>query len=164
MTWDADLRAEDAAGIVIALVTITHSDLASPIRLSPDPTERISDDPLAYRTLSRGLSFDFLPMGISLPKQQPDAPPTARLVVDNIDFAMVRAIEELDSDEFPKIGFEIVHSSDLDDVIEPHPNFLATSWSHDNASIEFALGFDGGVRGRYPFDTYSRAAFPGLFL
>src|SRR5687767_5829272 len=68
----------------IVLVTIEHAVLVEPIRLSSDPTQRLSTDPLIYGTVSNGLEYQFALMGVSLPDREHGVPPRAGLVFENV--------------------------------------------------------------------------------
>jgi hypothetical protein len=53
-------NAEHASEVPVALVTITHPGLDAPVRLSSDPTSRLSADPLRYGTYHRGDVYEFV--------------------------------------------------------------------------------------------------------
>ena len=82
MTVSADFRqaayAAETGRVVIALLTLTHEDLETPIRISSDPTQRIESlstaADLVYGTVSRGETFVFLPMTIKLPSDTDEGP------------------------------------------------------------------------------------------
>jgi hypothetical protein len=51
------LFAQEAGEVAIFLRTITHPSLVTPIRLSTDPTARLTTYPLTYGTVSRSTTF-----------------------------------------------------------------------------------------------------------
>ena len=63
--------AAETGRVLIALMTIDHADLAEPIRISTDPTQRLedltTDEEVVYGTESRGETFLFCPVRIKLP-------------------------------------------------------------------------------------------------
>jgi len=161
--FEVDLRQEDGTGVVAVLVTLTHSSLTAPIYISSDPTEIATDHPRTYKTVSRGLDFTFLPMRVRLPGSTPDAPPRAQLVVDNVDFAVERALNDLGANERVKVKFEVMHSSDWETPQIELPNLELANIRAKGPWITGDLSFDGGVREFTPGATFNRVDFPGLF-
>lgn len=74
----------------VILMKITHPDLDDPVRLSTDPTERITTEPLVYGTRSTWLTTDSSPfLFVSLAAQLPDdlegTPQAGALVLEAVD-------------------------------------------------------------------------------
>lgn len=70
----------------LVLLQIEHPDYAAPLRLSSDPTERLSDDPLLYGTRSTFAGADpetepfvYAAMQLELPGDLTDAPTAMRI-------------------------------------------------------------------------------------
>lgn len=74
--------AEASAAVPIILITITHTDLAEPIRLATDATERLSTDPLRYGVRHQGEVYYYALVGVPLPERGQDAAETVSMVID----------------------------------------------------------------------------------
>src|SRR5688572_11065331 len=85
LTFRQAMNAPETGEVVAALITIEHEQLVTPLRFSSDNAVRLSTDPLRYGTISRGLTFTFLPVGLVLPDDVEERPPAMRLKLDNID-------------------------------------------------------------------------------
>ncbi len=68
--------------VPVALITITHEALDGPVRLSTDPTKRLSDDPLRYGTIHDGEVYYYALISVPLPEQGQDAADTVSMTID----------------------------------------------------------------------------------
>lgn len=108
--------------VEVGLVIITHPALDAPIRLSTDPTERLSDDPLQYGTRSNWMESDpltepflFAQMDAEVPSDLEDVPAATTLILPNVD---QRLSELLLSFTSPATVHMAVVFSHAPDVIE----------------------------------------------
>lgn len=163
MTAYPEFRARDREGVAFVLVTLDHPSLATPIRISADPTEIINDHPRFYGTISRGVTFEYMPFTHVVEAGDPNAPPTASFRLPNVDFKILAALESMDLGDAPATFLiEGVYSDDVDVVRESYPNFVLTGWRHDETWIDVGIGFDARTRGRFPYDRFTRSNTPGL--
>jgi hypothetical protein len=143
----------------ILLVTINHSLLASPIRLSSDPTERFSIDPLVYGTTSNGLQYNFVLMGAVLPDDRKGSPPRTALTFDNIDSTYVELARSFI--EPATVNLQVVFASAPDLVTQAYNGVRMTRVIFDEATMSFDIS-------REPFFSEPFGArqtknfFPGL--
>lgn len=156
------MNASESGEVLIWLMTISHPDLAEPLRISNDPTTRISDDPLTYATTSRGNQFLFVPFRVTAPDEQDQAPPTAKIEVENIDRAMIGLIRSVTSPP-PTITLELVMGSSLDTVEVTFPDFSIAKASYDAEKVSLDLALDNLAVEPYPAMTFDPSRFPGLF-
>lgn len=157
----AALYGQESAEVAIALLTITHATLGTAIRLSSDPTERISDEPLVYRTVSRGNDYLYARFQFVLPPDKSDAPPRCTIVFDNIDRGMVDLLRSVVT--FPVILFEMVLSGSPDVVEMTLPAMLLTDVEITAETITITLQIDGLETEPFPAFDFNPATFPGLF-
>jgi len=145
--------------VEVLLVTITHPDLASPVRVTSDPTERLSVEPLVYGTKSVGLEYQFVLMSAITPDDQKGVPPRTALVFDNIDADMVALAR----------SFTKPASADLAVVFASAPDFVTQSYkglrivkvSYNEASVTFDLSREPLVS--EPFGArQTKNFYPGL--
>jgi len=150
---------QNSSQIEALLITITHPDLAEPVRLSSDPTERLSADPLEYGTISNGLTFKFVEMTAILPDDQKGVPPRTALSFENIDSAYVELARSFTAPAQAKL--EVVFASAPDYVTQRYTRLRMTKVSYNESSITFDLSRDHLQT--EPFGArQTKAFFPGL--
>lgn len=158
----AALYAENSSDFPIALLTITHSDMPDPIRVSSDPTERLTDSPeVTYGTVSRGQTYAFIPFRLQLPVEDEDAPPTSRIVMENIGLELIELIRSIS--EPAQFLIELVFRSDLDTVEVSFPPLDLVSADYDAATVTLELTIDSLEREPCPAGSFIPSRFPGLF-
>lgn len=163
-------KAIDAAttdDFFVVLIEFDHADLATPIRLSTDPTERLSDEPLRYGTRAswRGADpetepFLFVAAGLEMPGDQEDTPAAFQLTIDLFDAEMVNLLRSFTG--VATANLALVMASDVETVEQQWLGLQATSstWgeriviSSSRKPIE-----EEGV----PKDIIGKRRFPGLF-
>jgi len=154
------LFAQESGEVVIFLLTITHLELADPIRLTTDPTERKSTDPLVYRTMSRGEEYLYAGVDITIPDEQDKSPPVSKLTIANVTRDLIPLARSVSTP--PAVKIEAVLGSALDDVEMIWPAMDMTNLTYDASFLQFDLTMDALVTEPYPSGTFSPAAFPGL--
>lgn len=166
LAQDADSTAE----IYAVLFHIEHPDLAAPIRLSTDNTERLSSDPdLMYGTRSnwRGANritepFLWIIASTVLPSDLEDAPASAQLVIENLDREMVRLLNSFTT---PATVHMAVVLADTPDLIEQEwSNLQLVSSEKDPGSILVSLSREEIEMEYFPAGRMTRNRFPGLHL
>ena len=155
------LFAQESAEVPIFLLTITHETLATPIRLSTDPTTRLSDDPLQYGTTSRGETYLYAGVDVSIPDEQDKQAPRSKLTIANVTRDLVPLARSVSTP--PSIKIEAVLASDLDTVEMTWPALDMSHLTYDASFLVFDLTMDALVTEPYPALTFSAAAFPGLY-
>jgi hypothetical protein len=156
------LFSQESGEVPIFLLTITHPLLTDgPIYLSTDATTRLSTDPLKYGTVSRGITFLYAGVDITLPDEQDKSPPTSKLTVENVTRDMVPLARSATVP--PSVKIEGVLASDLDTVEIMWPKFSMSNLTYDASYLQFDLTIDALVTEPYPAGTISPANFPGLF-
>jgi hypothetical protein len=161
MNFREAMHAQETGEIPIALLTITHPDLAEPIRLSGDNTERLTTDPLVYGTVSRSNDYLFIPFRLVLPDDHDETAPQASLELSNITrehVAIMRSIVLPAS-----VMIEIVLVSDPDEVEITFPSFDLTKADYDANVMTLSLSMDPMITEPFPAHSFDPASFPGLF-
>lgn len=155
--------AEDTGDYPILLITVTHSTLPTPIRVSSDPTTRLSatDAEVIYGTVSRSVSYPFLPFQISLPSDFEDSAPRAKITLDNVSRELTAAVRTLDSP--PSVTIEMVMASSPDTVEAEFPGFDLSDIDGDVMTISGTLSIDLLVLEPFPAGVFTPGQFPGLF-
>jgi len=157
----AGLYSQESDEVVICLLTVTHDDLGTPIYLSSDPTERLSDDPLVYGTTSRGNEYLYLPFEFTLPDDKSDSPPRVQLSMDNTDRSLVAILRSISTPASIKV--ELVLASDLDTVEITMPALQLSDITMDEGRISATLVADALINEPHPAGQFTPGSFPGLF-
>lgn len=153
--------AEETGEIWVFLVTINHEDLAEPMLFSSDPTERLSDDPLQYGTVSRGNAYAYLPMTVTLPDDSDGTAPTIKLGLDNTLRDTVPLLRSVTTP--PSVTVEMVLASAPDTVEADFPAFDLVDATYDSGQVTADLTIDALSTEPYPADTFTPSGFGGLF-
>lgn len=155
------LYAQESEEVVVCLLTVDHPELEAPIRLSSDPTVRISADPLIYATTSRGEEFVYLPFEFNLPDDKSDSPPRVQLSVDNVERSLVGVLRSFSTPA--SILVELVLASDPDTVEIAKPSLQLSDVSIDDLKVNATLVADPLINEPHPAGQFTPGSFPGLF-
>ena len=150
-TAKAALFAPQTGEAFLILLTLSHPNLATPIRVSSD----------AVNTASRGDLFIAYPFDLTLPDDEEQRPPRARLVIDNVDRQIVATIRTLQS--APTLLIEIVRANDPNTVEARFSDFKLFDITYDSQVITADLTLEDFTAEPYPAATFSPSLFPGLF-
>lgn len=157
----AGLYAQESEEVVACLLTVTHPDLEEPIRLSSDPTMRISDDPLIYATYSRSQEYLYLPFEFTLPDDKSDSPPRVQLSLDNTERSLVAVLRSFATPA--SITVELVLASDPDNVEIELPSLQLSDATIDEGRVSATLVADPLINEPHPAGQFTPGSFPGLF-
>lgn len=135
----------------LILLTFTHADLAEPIRVSSD----------AVYTTSRGNLFAAYPFDLTLPDDDEDRAPRARLTIDNVDRQIVVALRALA--QSPVLTLEIVRAAAPDVVEAVFPDFRLRNVRYDSTTVQAELTLEDFTAEPYPTASFSPSLFPGMF-
>lgn len=157
-----------SAAVEVALIIIEHPELEAAIRLSTDPTERLSADPLIYGTRSRWMGtdpatqpFQFILASADLPSDLEDAPAATTLVLQNLDARIAELLRSFT--DRPTVHMAIV-LSDTPDVIEAEFRDMVLMGSGGNvAEIRIDIGRAPIEDEMVPMGRFTKDRFPGLF-
>lgn len=147
----AAITAQESGDPLLPLLTITHDDLAVPIRLVRNPTN----------ITSRGVEFLAFAFDVSLPDDVDDHPPRASLVIDNVSLELVEILRTLR--EPPEMLLELIFASTPDTVEVAWQAFLLDQPTWDVRSIEATLTLEETMLEEFPPHAFTPAAFPGVF-
>lgn len=162
------LDAASSAEVEVALFVIEHPSLASPVRLSTDPTERLSADPLIYGTRSNWFGANkvtepylFVLVSAELPGDQEDAPAAATLVLENVDNDIAKLLRSFT--DRPVIHMAVVLASSPDLVEMECRDLRIVASEGDAGQVSLTLTRAPIEDETVPMDRFTRDRFPGLF-
>lgn len=156
------LFSQESGEVMVLLLTITHPNLAEPIRLTSDPTQRLSTDPLVYGTTSRGNDYLFVGMEVTLPDEKEQSPPSSKLIVSNVDRAIIPLVRSITSPA--QVLMEGLLASDLSTVEFSVPVLDIINVNYDAAQLTFDLAIDALAIEPFPAGNFDPASFPALFI
>lgn len=151
LTFRQAVNAQETPEVFLILVTIAHASLDPPIR----PVRNNEDIP------SNGETFIRCPFEITLPIDDADQPPRAKLRIDNVDRRIVQAIRAATS--APTVTIQIVLASDPDTLEAEFTDLTLREATYDVGVVTGDLVPDLFAAEPYPGDVFSPALFPGMF-
>ncbi|MBK8211714.1 MAG: DUF1833 family protein [Rhodospirillales bacterium] len=147
----AELAAQDCATPWLVLLTISHADLVTPLRLTSDGVD----------TISNGQTYQHMPFEVTLPDDVEGRAPQAQLRIDNTSQEVVALLRGLTSP--PALTMQIVRAS-APDVVERA--WAGLEWRTSTIDVGFIAGrltvedlateefpyvtFDGRFKGLWP--------------
>jgi len=137
LTVRSAMYAEHSEECEVALVTITHPNLAAPVRVSSDPTARLGIEPLRYGTTSRGNEYEHVVMSAIVPDDRKGTPPRVALVFENVGFDVVEVAQSFTNPATASI--ELVLASAPDTVIQAYRGLRIVRCTFDDATATFDL-------------------------
>ena len=145
------LAAQETGEVWVILLTLSHEDLATPIRVCSD----------AVAVTSRGDEYLPYPFELHLPDDREDREPRPELRIDNVAREIIATLRTITTP--PTVTIELVLAS-APDAVEVGPLPLSL-WSarYDAASITGELGYEAQDDAPYPAARYVPSVYPGLF-
>ena len=160
--------AANTAEVDLALFQFEHPALEAPIRLSTDPTERLSVEPLLYGTRSTWLApspsaepFLFALVSAELPGDQEDAPASGALVLENVDNRIAEVLRSFT--DRATVHMAVVRSTDPDLVEYQYLGLKLMQAGGDAGEVTLTLSRAPIEDELAPMDRFTKDRFPGLF-
>lgn len=135
----------------LVLLTVDHTELASPIRVTSD----------GVNTTSNGETFYAYPFTLYLPDDTDRPFSRGRIVIDNVSQVLISAARSIAT--ALSITIQIVLASDPDTVEVEFSDFELTDISYDAQTISGTLSIESFVEEPFPGDSFIPSYFPGLF-
>ncbi|HBU15722.1 MAG: hypothetical protein A2092_13470 [Rhodobacteraceae bacterium GWE1_64_9] len=161
--------AQASAEIYVVLLEIIHPDLATPIRLSTDPTERIQADPLVYGTRSswRGADpvqepFLWVVASAILPSDMEDAPASGTIALEILDPEMARLVRSYTTRATIHMAVVLASSPDL--IEGEWTDLQILSADIDTGEILLNFSREEVENELFPTGRMTRGRFPGLHI
>lgn len=136
---------------ILPLLTLSHADMAEPIRIVQSQAD----------VVSRGNTFQAVAFAITLPKDDGETHPTVRLVVDNVDRRFTELIRTVPTPADTML--ELVLAS-APNTVEAGPwYFSAQTVSWDVSQVEFTLGHEDLLNAEHLVYGLDPVTFPAMF-
>lgn len=151
LTFRQAVNAQETGEAFLVLIEIDHDDLTTPIRVTSDGVD----------TVSNGNTYTAYPFEISLPDDQEGSVSAAKLTIDNIDRVIVEAIRSIST--APTVTISVVLGSDPDTVEATFPNYEFRQIEYDAMTVSGDLSLKTFMSEPYPGDAFLPSTFPGVF-
>ena len=138
------------SNLPLVLLEIDHADLANPIYLVNNK-ENVT---------SNGEEYTAYPFEIFMPDSKEDAPPTAKIRIDNVSRELGQTIREITSP--PTVTIRVVRQETPDVVEAEFTGMKLRHIPYDALSIEGNLEFEDLTREPFPAYSFSPANYPGV--
>jgi hypothetical protein len=162
---------QDAASddeVELILFVFDHPTLDAPIRLSTDPTERISAEPLMYGTRSSWQGADpetepylFVLASALVPTDTEDGPGPGELILDAVDVGIAETLRSITNRA--TVHLAVTLASEPDNPSAEHTNLRLMSAGGDAERITLQVSRQPIEDETVPMDRFTKSAFPGLF-
>ena len=150
-TARAAAYAQSTGEVFAWLLTVSHPDLTTPIRLTTD-TDTVT---------SNGNIYTPFPMQIALPGSIGAQGGAARIVLDSVDETVRNELRNLTTS--PTLTFELILLSEPNTVIKGPITYELFDSEIDRLFISASLVFRNAFREAYPGRFFNQATAPGLF-
>ena|SRR3990167_1499966 len=145
----AELYVADTDAVWLVLLTISHADLALPLRLVNDVTNLVSN----------GNTFTALGFLARLPADR-TGPPRLQLVLDGVDRTLVTAIRSIITPA--AVLVQLVRRSAPDTILRSWDLDLRGA-SYDAQTVTLELAPEPVLDESYPGTDFTPLLFPGMF-
>ncbi len=164
----AALEEASSPEVEVVLLTVEHPELPAPVRLSTDPTERLSIDPLLYGTRSSWSGADpqtdpylFILASAEFPSDLEDAPAAATLVLENVDNEIAHLLRSFT--DRPVVHMAVVLASSPDLVEAEYRNLNIIGVDGNAGEVSISISRAPIEEESVPMDRFTKDRFPGLF-
>lgn len=132
-------------------------------RLSDGYTQRISEtaDDVVYGVVSRGNSYVFLPMEITLPSEEEAQAPKCSITLHDVTRYIMPLVRSLTGP--PTVKLELILSKTPDIVEASFSEFYMTGVTYNAESVSADLVMIDYEREPFPSHSFTPALFPGMF-
>ena len=151
----------------IALFVFEHSSLTDPLRICTNPTDRLSDDPLAYGTRStwQGANpttdpYLFVLMSAEAPGDQEDATASATIILENVDNRISEVLRSFT--DLATVHMAVVLASSPNIVEAEYLNMNLLSADGDAGEVQLTIGRKPLDEEDVPRDRFTKDRFQGL--
>lgn len=145
------LFAQQSSDAFVILLTFTHGDLATPLRVCSNDQD----------VISRGDLFVAYPFDLTLPDDNEVRTPRARLTIDNVDRQIVATLRALASS--PVLTLEVVRAAEPDVVEAFFYDFRLRNVRYDSQVVEADLTIEDFTAEPFPAGSFTPSQFPGIF-
>jgi hypothetical protein len=146
----AELSAQETGTAWLVLITVDHPDLDTPIRVTSDGVD----------TISQGNVFAPFPFEVTLPDDVEGRAPQALLKIDNTSLEVIALLRGLASP--PVLTLQIVRSADPDVIEREWVDIEWRSSQYDVGAITGTLTVDDLATEEFPYVTFD-GRFKGLW-
>jgi len=156
------LFSSDSDDTLLILLTLSGSNIVTPIRISDGYTQRLSetDDEIVYGVVSAGLEYAFLPFELILPTEE-DASLNCSIVIHDVTRRLLPEIRKLTT--APTCSIDLVLQSEPDIVEISLGDFLLGNITYSDTTISANLTVQSYENEPFPSGTFTPGYFQAMF-
>lgn len=147
------INAQESASAILILLTLSHASLLADICVTSD----------LVNTTSNSVVYFPFPFMLTLPDDDAAKPPSAKLIIDNIDRSIFAALQLMGTTP-PEVTIQLVLAEQPDTVDYGPITMTLRDISIDDLTVEGTLGYDSILNEPFPKDLVTPATVPGVFL
>jgi hypothetical protein len=160
LTLRNSLFAQQTSDVAVVLIEATHSLLDSPIRVSSDPTEVLSNEPRYYGTVHDGNNYMFVWMSVMVPGEEEDSSPSTQIVLEDVEHQVGDLLRSFQTPA--TITLTLVSASAPDFIIQQWVD-LKTVQAQGNAErCTLEISREPFTSEPSPAGRFSKRFFPGM--
>lgn len=158
-----EVMGDESADVKIFLLTITHSSLAYPIRVSSHPLTRIDEDDerVYYGVVSNGITYEYGGFDCALANDESGAAPTISVTIPYASREIIENIEHMGND-IAKVTIQLVLGDNPNDVVMELKDFDMTDITYDDTQITGTISRDMLFQEPFPCHTFNNYEWRGL--
>ncbi|WP_172298365.1 hypothetical protein [Pseudoruegeria sp. HB172150] len=160
--------AQSTDEVEVMLFSFDHDNLDAPLRVSTDPTERISTEPLLYGTRSSWLGADpetepylFTVASAGLPDDTEEGGGTIELILSNLSVEIAKTLRSFT--DRATVDIAVVLASSPDEIEDELRGLKLIESSGDASDYRLVITRDPVEEESVPTDSFSKARFPGMY-
>jgi len=168
LTARESFDAPSTAEVELVLFVIEHASLDAPIRLSTDPSERISTDPLYYGTRSTWMGADphsdpylFVLVSSDVPSDLEDAPASATFILQNVDNDIATLLRSFTDQATVHMAVVLASSPNTPEI--EYRDLVMTGCEGNAAEVSITISRAPIEDEGAAMDRFTKDRFPGCF-
>lgn len=147
------------------LLTFTGTGIATPIRITNTPKERLTalttNDEVVYGITSRGNDYIYIPFQLTLPDEQVSSAPRCQLSAQDVTRYLTPVLRSITSP--PSVLIELVMTASPGNVEISFSGFQMGAVNYSANVVTAELMVQSLAAEPFPAHTFTPSYFPGLF-
>ena len=147
----AAFASQAGSAVLLTFLTITHPDLATPIRVVNDKVPQVRG----------GNTYNPFAFSVDLPPEKDDQIGNAKLTIDAVDLSIIAAIRSITSP--PSVAIALALASQPDTTEVDYGTYIWRNISYNSTTVSGDLVYDDILDINIPGLTFTPANVPGNF-
>ena len=149
----------------IELITLTHPDWDADMHFCTGQVTHLRNNAKTgrpeYGVVSNGVTYEFIPIGVTLPSSQDEQAPEAKIIFSNVGREITPYLKAIGS-SYPRLSIETINSATPDYVEASWPELDLESAKWNQMTVEISLKNNIASTEPMPPDRFNDAEWPNL--